>query len=494
MSFTRRQLLAKSAGAGVAAGIAGLGLEPWIQEAMAATPRPGRLQDIEHVVIFMQENRSFDHYFGRFPGVRGFSDTRGRAAFTQGGYNGGTLQPWHLSAEAMGGDCTHDITHDWGPQHRAWNGGAMDKWVAEHLASDGADQGSLTMGYYDQSDLAFYWALARAFTLCDAYHCSVIGPTDPNRLMSMSATLDPAGAKGGPLLETLVSQRATMAGKFTWTTYPEQLQAKGVSWKVYTDPAGGAFDNVLPYFSKFQSTPALQARGTQPTLADFYSDVKKGHLPKVSWLLTSIQDTEHPAFSGPLNGMASARQVVSALMKNKKQWAKTALFLTWDENGGFFDHVAPPVAPAGTPGEYITVPTLPDSAQGIRGPIGLGFRVPMLVVSPFSRGGFVSSSTFDHTSTLRFLETRFGPEVPNLSAWRRKHTGDLTAAFNFVKPNFKAPSLPAVSLASPGPHENCFDDTPVAVPTTTGLPKQVPGKARRPHGLKGQRKPARKHH
>ena len=137
-------------------------------------------------------------------------------------------------------------------------------------------------------------------------------------------------------------------------------------------------------------------------------------------------------------------QIVKAVMSNPKVWRKTALFITWDENGGFFDHVAPPAAPRGTKGEYLTVANLPAAANGIRGPIGLGFRVPMLIVSPFTRGGLVSSDTFDHTSMLRFVETRFGVEVPNLSAWRRRVTGDLTSAFNFAaKPNDGKPKLAA---------------------------------------------------
>ena len=149
-------MLRAGATAGAAATFAGLGLEPWVQDALAAPHRPGALGDIEHVVIFMQENRSFDHYFGRYRGVRGFSDRRGRAAFQQAGYPAGTdgvLEPWHIDISAPGRDCTHDITHE-RPQHRAWNGGRMDRWVAEHLATDGPDQGSLTMGYYERRDLS----------------------------------------------------------------------------------------------------------------------------------------------------------------------------------------------------------------------------------------------------------------------------------------------------------------------------------------------------
>ena len=488
--ITRRDLLRTTGAAAATAGLAGLGLEPWVERAFSAPRRPGALKDIKHVVILMQENRSFDHYFGTYKGVRGFSDSKGRAAFTQAGYpngNGGVLQPFHVDIHAMGGDCTPDITHDWGPQHRAWNNGAMDRFVAEHVAANGPQVGPLTMAYYQRSDLAYYYALADAFTICDRYHCSVIGPTDPNRLYSMTGTMDPAGAKGGPLMETLVLKRGDLAGKFFWTTYPEQLSARGISWKVYTGPGGGSFQNVLPYFNKFQTNPALAARGTKPTYAQFFSDVANGKLPEVTWVLPDVQETEHPEFGGPFGGMTAARKVISALTKKKSVWEKTVLLLTWDENGGFFDHVAPPVAPPGTAGEFVTVPNLPAAAQDIRGPIGLGFRVPMLLISPFSRGGFVCSDVFDHTSMLRFLERRFGAEVPNLSAWRRSHTGDLTSAFNFVKPNARVPHLPGLG-AVPGPHLNCGLAAPPPIPATNSIPKQEAGRPRRPHGLRGARR------
>ena len=194
----------------------------------------------------------------------------------------------------------------------------------------------------------------------------------------------------------------------------------------------------------------------------------------------------------PKWGEYTTDQVLSALTSNPDVWAKTALFVTWDENGGFFDHVAPPVAPPGTPGEFVTVNPLPDAAQGIRGPIGLGFRVPLFVISPFSRGGFVSSDVFDHTSLLRFIERRFGAEVPNLSAWRRSVTGDLTSAFNFARPDTSVPDLQATALADPVVlGSNCTSE-----PATLGgaplpsypvppnhMPSQEPGTARRPSGL-----------
>jgi phospholipase C len=335
------------------------------------------------------------------------------------------------------------------------------------------------MGYYRRSDLPFYYALADAFTICDGYHCSVIGPTDPNRLMSMSASIDPAGTHGGPLLETLVATRASMAGHFTWTTMPERLEAHGVNWKVYTSPAGGVLDNVLPYFKPYSAGSKLAARGLAPTFpVDFMTDLAHGQLPQVSWLLTGLADTEHPGFSGAVSGEIVARQIVEALISQPKTWARTALFITWDENGGFFDHVAPPTPPKGTKGEFLTTSRLPQVASGIRGPVGLGFRVPMLVVSPFSRGGLVCPDVFDHTSTLRFLETRFGVEVPNLTPWRRGVTGDLTSAFNFAAPpRVSRPSLPRPVQAAP-----CSSTTPV-VPNSHSMPHQEHGKRRRPSGI-----------
>ena len=136
-------------------------------------------------------------------------------------------------------------------------------------------------------------------------------------------------------------------------------------------------------------------------------------------------------------------------MSNPEVWSKTVLFIMYDENDGFFDHVTPPTPPPGTPGEYLTTDPLPVFSLGIAGPIGLGFRVPMLVVSPFSRGGYVCSETFDHTSQMRFLETRFGVKAPNISDWRRSVTGDLTSTLHLASPDPSVPSLPSTSNDQP---------------------------------------------
>jgi phospholipase C len=450
--FTRRQALK----AGAAAGASTLAYNSLIARALANPPQCGSLGDIQHVVILIQENRSFDHYFGSYRGVAGFADPNvlalndgsGLSIFAQPGYPGGFdgdhLYPFHLDS-FNNGECTNDINHSWGPQHTYWDNGALDGFVTGHLAADGSANGPLTMGYYTRKDLSFYYALADAFTICDHYHCSVIGPTDPNRLYSMSATLDPSGSAGGPVLSTS-STRIDRFGTLSWTTMPEQLQARGISWKVYGDPDGNFGDNVLPYFKQYLTNPVLTANALTPTYpGTFQTDVLLGTLPQVSWILAPLISSEHPP-APEIYGESVAANVLHTLVSNPKVWSKTALFITHDENGGFFDHVPPPAAPAGTPGEYLTVSPLPSDASGVAGPIGLGFRVPLMIVSPFARGGLVSSDTFDHTSLLRFLETRFGAEVPNLSAWRRSVTGDLTSAFNFVKVDTSVPSLPQPSL------------------------------------------------
>jgi phospholipase C len=458
-----------------------------------------KLSDIQHVVILIQENRSFDHYFGMYRGVRGFSESS--AAFQQPDSSNttsppiGKLLPFHLDQSTVNAACTPDITHDWVPQHQSWDNGAMDGFVTSRLAIN-ANDAILSMGYYDRIDLPYYYALADGFTICDNYFCSVMGPTDPNRLYTMAASIDPAGQNGGPLLESLLLNRASFYGRLTYTTMPEQLQTRGISWKVYSTPdatvANGILsNNVLSYFKNFQDQSSVlykNAFGPQfPT--DFVSDIATGNLPQVSWLIPPVVASEHPP-APSLFGESLVALVVSALSANPSLWAHTVLFVTYDENGGFFDHFPPVTAPAGTAGEYVTATPVPDaSAIGsppIPGPIGLGFRVPMIIVSPFSRGGFVSSDLFDHTSVLRFLETLFGAEVPNLSAWRRATVGDMSSAFNFKAPDQSIPNLPSPITAISQTISACVTNltgASISVPTSQSLPTQESGGATRPSGV-----------
>jgi phospholipase C len=212
----------------------------------------------------------------------------------------------------------------------------------------------------------------------------------------------------------------------------------------------------------------------------------------VSWIIPPVGFDEHPP-SPPAMGMWFAQQVISALVANPKTWAKTVLFIMYDENDGFFDHVAPPVPPAGTPGEYLTMDPLPSDAAGIPGPLGLGFRVPLLVVSPFSRGGYVCSEVFDHTSQLRFLETRFGVPAPNITPWRRSVTGDLTSSLHVTSPDLSIPKLPIVpGRSDPRVTKECTasqllqldisNPAPYPVPANQSMPSQEPGSPLSPPG------------
>jgi phospholipase C len=482
-----------------------------IDQASAAPAGSASLGDIQHVVILMQENRSFDHYFGTLSGVRGYSDPdilsqfvggRGYPVFDQFGYQpgggadaSGYLQPFRLYSDPplRDGQTTNDISHTWPVQHDCWNGGAMDKFVATHVGVDGAAHGPVTMGYYTRADLPFYYALADAFTVCDAYFSSVIGPTDSNRLMAISATIDPGGTAGGPVVETF-GDRIAEYGKLSWPTMPERLQAGGVSWKVYNDRLAELALSPLPYFKAFTDPLSVKGadlvgRGLTPNYPDdFAQDVRSGKLPSVSWIIPPLAECEHPA-APPEYGEYLVHNVLSTLVSNPAVWAQTVLFVMHDENGGFFDHVPPLTPPPGTEGEWLTG-NLPAAAGGITGPVGLGFRVPCLVISPFSRGGYVCSELFDHTSLLRFIETRFGVEVPNLSPWRRSVTGDMTAALALSRPpEASIPALPPTSLGQTSAAEQAVLDSLAGtldlgidypLPTANSMPSQETSPVRPP--------------
>lgn len=532
--LTRRQLLASLGLVGTAA-IVAKPAAAWAQSgsgarlvtrAAATAPAGSDLGAVEHIVFLMMENRSYDHYFGAYPRGRGFDDhPAGSLGVFEQSYPGGTalnppgvLLPFHLDSSA-GEECTDDLTHDWGPQHLCWNNGKMDSFVSTHTSStyEGAN-GAMTMGYYRRADLPFHWALADNFTLLDRYHCSILGPTHPNRLMANSGTIDPAGTSGGPVTDT--NSTPDVLWNCTWPTMQEVLQDAGVSWKVYHPSNAGlaakyqalaayptwspalynptlnpevmvASDHVLPYFSAFRNPlSALYAKAFGPTFPNnFVGDVTSGTLPSVSWIIPPLGFDEHPS-SSPANGMYFTSLVLDALTANPAVWAKTVLFLMYDENDGWFDHVPPPTAPAGTPGEYLTA--TPSSVLGagyqsqdlsITGPLGLGMRVPALMISPFSRGGNVVSEVFDHTSQLKLVAERFGVEVPNVSAWRKAAVGDLTSAvmsgvYNTSVPAIAAPPLPPQTLSGSCSLINQDTESGGAapsVPTNQAMPNQQGG-------------------
>ena len=449
---TRRRFLG-----GVAAAGALGALPPGMAEALAEPRRQGSLADVEHVVILMQENRSFDHYYGTMRGVRGFGDRssiqlpNGQDVFHQpdsGRSDGKSLLPFHVDTGKVDGQDLGDLGHGWPDQHQAIAGGANNAWVPA--------KGEMTMGYFTSSDIPFHRALADSFTICDHYFCSVQGPTTPNRLYLFTGTIDADGKAGGPAWYNPADYKPA----FRWTTYPERLQAGGVSWKVYANKevgdASGSFvgdygDNPLWLFQNYHAdyTSELSKRGSvfktwgpdsgqgkdvKHVLTEFTADCASGSLPQVSWIVAPYGYCEHPE-ARPVDGAAYTQTVLNALWANPKLWESTVVLINYDENDGFFDHVAPPVAPSGTAGEYV-----------LGAPIGLGARVPMTVISPWSRGGWVSSEVADHTSVIRFLERWTGVAEPNITAWRRAICGDLTSCFDFTTPNVTIPLLPDTAV------------------------------------------------
>jgi phospholipase C len=245
------------------------------------------------------------------------------------------------------------------------------------------------------------------------------------------------------------------------------LQRAGITWRVYHERDDFGC-NVCKNFPDFaDATPTSDLYDNLMRNRSFYDlleDLRTGNIPQVVWIVPPSTVTEHPRYT-PAAGENHTRQVLEALWSNPRLWARTALILNYDENDGLFDHVVPPLPEPATQDEFV---------RGL--PIGLGFRVPCLVISPFSRGAYVCSETFDHTSTLRLIETRFGVEVPNLSAWRRRTCGDMTNAFGFGEPlRLDPPRLPETAAALQRV-ENAANELPQPeVPLAQAMPRQEVG-------------------
>ncbi|NTX80580.1 phospholipase C, phosphocholine-specific [Serratia proteamaculans] len=491
--FSRREIL-RAAAIGSAFSL----LPASIRKALAipANNRTGTLNDVEHVVILMQENRSFDHYFGTLPGVRGFSDRitiplpGGRHVWQQQGENRLVL-PYHLDSKRGNAQRVSGTPHSWVDEQSAWDNGRMSAWPTYKTPT--------SMGYYRRHELPFQFALAETFTLCDAYHCSIHAGTNTNRLFHWTGTNGPTAAEVAVVVNEWDSPGPAEVG-YQWQTFPERLEASGVSWKVYQFLPDNFTDNPLAGFRQYRAAsvkvgnpaqppkdftafvpyrdelnaeaplykgngntlPAADGNDLDAMLNGFRNDVQQGKLPQVSWIIAPAAYSEHPGPSSPVQGGWFTQEILNALTDNPEVWSKTVLLVNYDENDGFFDHMPSPSAPSlredGSFAGKSTVPFDSEIFQHVAPPgsqeqpppdgriYGPGPRVPMLVLSPWSRGGWVNSQVFDHTSVLQFLEKRFQVHEPNISAWRRAVCGDLTSAFNFVDPNEETlPRLPATS-------------------------------------------------
>ncbi|HUE63882.1 MAG TPA: phospholipase C, phosphocholine-specific [Rhizomicrobium sp.] len=449
--------------------------------AIPADVRTGTIQDVGQIVILMMENRGFDHYFGSLRGVRGFGDRHpvsmqsGKPVWFQcDGLR--DIAPYHLDSVTTSALRVPGTPHSFDNAQAAWNQGKFGYWPKYKT--------QFSMGHYRRADLPWQFALAEAFTVCDAYHCSVTTGTDPNRVMFWSGSnFDPrllakgincTDADSEPdnlrcwIQGALPEPGYTYAGSaLTWPTIPDVLEAAGISWRIYQDPNDnwtGAMHGGLAFESFRTAKPGapLYEKGMRHwSLAQFAEDARKAALPQVSWVLPPMLWSEHPGPSSPVQGAEFAARVINALTDSPKTWSRTVIFQTFDENDGMFDHVPPPAPPSfnrdgsiagGSTlklnGEYFSDPERKhlhpeDTTSGSVRPWGLGPRVPMYVISPWSRGGWINSQVFDHTSVAQFLERRFGITVPAISPWHRAVCGDMTSAFDFVSPNDTSiPALP----------------------------------------------------
>jgi phospholipase C len=455
----------------------------------AAHCKLGSLKDIEHVIFLMQENRSFDHYYGTMRGVRGFGDPRplrlrnGNPVFTQANGARKVIKPFQVRrGEDSAGDYkSFGLAHGYVDGAEAIARGWNDNWIAAK------NNDSLAMAHLEtKKDLSFYHKLVEAFTICDSYHCSVHGPTEPNRSYYFTGT-----ARGWTSHEYF-SGTAKSGQAPDWKSYPERLQELGVSWKFYkndltvgsdhpNDFFSGVFsNNTLRFFKQFKdknnefakrlaiNSSVLRHSATPEEPSQFEADVRNGNLPAVSWVVANGAFHEHPTSTTPHFGEFYVNEILKALVAYPEVWKKTVFILNYDENDGFFDHVPPPLPPlpalapapdkvGGTEGvgkvsagisipktddvtdvdaEHMTKPRV-DSAKTL----GLGSRVPCLIVSPWTAGGRICSELFDHTSTLRFLDAWLaakglqpdGTVIGNISSWRRAICGDLTSAFDFTR-------------------------------------------------------------
>jgi phospholipase C len=512
-----------------------------LAKAASIAPKPGStVWDADHVVILMQENRSFDHSYGALKGVRGFRDPRamtlpsGRKVWFQSNAKGETYAPFRLDIKDTRATWMRDLPHSWENQVRARNGGRYDKWLTEKESGEEIyKRVPLTLGYFSREDIPFYYAFADAFTVCDHNFSSSLTGTTPNRLYLWSGTIrENASAKANVKNEDI---QYRIPAK--WKSFPERLEEAGIDWRIYQNELSlptalddeaeswllNFTDNPIEWFSNYhvrfheayqafikdrikvletkeERTAAEEreysrwkedavnysrekfklldrfyqnihkkafttnsadpdflklAELTTPdgntmkvpagdVLYQFRKDVDEGKLPPVSWLVAPQNFSDHP--SAPWYGAWYVSEVLAILTKNPEVWKKTVFILCYDENDGYFDHVPPFVAPE----QNLTsdgISTLDEMVhleheksrdyENIEtGPIGLGYRVPLVIASPWSRGGKVSSEVFDHTSILqfleKFLEKRYKKTVKeeNISAWRRTLCGDLSSVFS----------------------------------------------------------------
>ncbi|MGZ4796550.1 MAG: phospholipase C [Acidimicrobiia bacterium] len=403
------------------------------------------LPQIEHIVIYMQENHSYDSYFGMFGDGDGFDVRHGVATNSNIDAEGRVVPVTHAPDTCQSG---RGVSQNWVSTHRQIDGGRMDGFLF--------DDNYNAMRYWDGTDLPFYWSLASTFPLCDRWFASAPAQTYPNRMYLQAGTCQ-------DLISTDTAKVLSMphpAGGTIW----DKLNAFGIPWRDY------AWD--LPDVLLFPQTYNANQDKIRH-YPDFLADCRAGTLPAVSIVSPGVASYTEENPSDIQLGEAYSASVIDAVMQSPA-WPKTVLLFMYDEHGGYYDHVAPPaaippddIAPAVAP-----APNAPAAWDHY------GLRVPAFVISPFSRPHYVSHVVHDHTSVLRFIETKF-----NLGALTRRdaNADDLLDCFDFHRaaflepPRLAAPGLPVTgSRCTPEiPPPPTIDDAPAAVTSTAAATESM---------------------
>jgi phospholipase C len=412
---------------------------------------------IHHVIWIIQENHSFDNYFGTFPGANGFPPS---TCVPKLPGSNKCVAPFHLPKGAP--FC--DLDHSWQIAHAAYDNGRMDGFVW-------AEGSPYTMGYYDARDIPNYWSYARHYTLCDNFFSSLNGPSFPNHAYTVAAQ------SGGVINNTFTLKQLEDATDdpdgFSFASMVDLFTKANVSWKYYVEAvptsAGGPnakpglwypdpkeFNlwNPLPGFKAVRDDPAKMAHLV--ALKEYFQDLKRGTLPEVSWIVPKFSDSEHPPEScGPVTqGMWHVTKLVNALMRSP-YWKDSVIFLTWDDYGGFYDHVTPLLVDA----------------------YGYGPRVPTIVISPYAKRGHISHHIYDFTSTLKFIEVRWS--LGYLTA-RDDRARDMADCFDFSQPENSPLIIPIPqnmpSVAAPGDYCIYPPAVPIVQPYMPNRPTTTVGK------------------
>jgi len=388
-----------------------------LSSVVTATPEFAQgFSRIQHIVFLVKENHSFDNYFGTFPGADGATT----AVISTG-------QTIPLARSPI--TPTHDVNHLWDAANLAINGGKMNQFDLITGPPCGENGDLLCLSQYQQSDLPNYWSYASQFVLADHMFSSLRGPSFPNHLYTIAAQsggaigipTDPStwgcDSAAGTTVEVL-SPTGVITNPFPcfdFQTLADTLQAAGISWRYYAPTAGqdGYAWSALDAISHIRNGP-LWATNVIPD-TQFVTDAQNGNLPAVSWLVTTVENSDHP----PQNVCVGENWVVQQLNAAMQGpgWDSTIVFLTWDDFGGFYDHVPPPVLDT----------------------YGLGIRVPLIIISPFSLAGTISHTQYEFSSFLKFAEERF--DLPSLGQ------RDVTANDMLDSVNLSQKPLPPVLLS-----------------------------------------------